>query len=162
LKPGTRIVSHDFSMDDWKPDQHVQVNAPDKYSGAGGTSDIYFWTIPAKTAGTWRWELALRGRPQAYEIRIEQRYQAVSGTANVNGRNVALQNPRLQADQLRFSFIADLGGGPVRHEFSGRVEGERISGSATLSGARTQGQYDWNAERAAKSAGTPAHIGMMH
>ena len=36
LKPGTRIVSHDFSMGDWKPDRVVQV--------AGKT--VYFWTVP--------------------------------------------------------------------------------------------------------------------
>jgi hypothetical protein len=162
LKPGTRIVSHDFSMEDWKPDQHVQVDAPDKYSGAGGKSDIYFWVIPAKTAGTWRWELALRGKPQAYEVRLGQKYQEVSGSVNVNGRGVALQNARLLGDQLSFSFTADLGSGPVKHEFSGRVEGERISGSASLSGARIQGQYDWNAERTAKSAAAPARIGMLH
>lgn len=162
LKPGTRIVSHDFSMEDWKPDQHVQMDAPEKYSGAGGKSDIYFWVIPAKTAGTWRWELSLRGKPHAYEVRLEQKYQVVSGMAIVNGRNTALQNVRLQGDQLGFSFTADLGGGPVRHEFRGRVEGERISGSASLSGARTQGQFDWNAERTAKSAGAPAQIGMLH
>ena len=162
LKPGTRLVSHDFSMEDWKPDQHVQMDAPEKYGGTGGKSDVYFWVIPAKTAGTWRWELALRGKPQAYEIRLEQKYQAVSGTASVNGRSAALQNVRLQGDQLRFAFTADLGVGPVKHEFSGRVEGERISGSASLSGTRTQGQYDWNAGRVPKSAGTPVHIGMMN
>ncbi len=162
LKPGTRIVSHDFSMEDWKPDQHLQVDAPDKYGGSGGRSDIYFWVIPAKSGGTWRSELALRGKSQVYEFRLEQKYQVVSGTVSVNGRGAALQNVRLQGDQLRFAFTADLGGGPVKHEFSGRVEGERINGSATLSGARTQGQYDWNAERTAKSAGVPAQIGMLH
>ena len=37
LKPGTRVVSHAFSMGDaWKPDQTITVN--------GRT--IYFWTIP--------------------------------------------------------------------------------------------------------------------
>jgi hypothetical protein len=36
LKPGTRIVSHDFSMGDWKPDQELRV--------AGKT--VYFWTVP--------------------------------------------------------------------------------------------------------------------
>jgi 2-polyprenyl-3-methyl-5-hydroxy-6-metoxy-1,4-benzoquinol methylase len=40
LKPGTRIVSHDFNMGDWKPDQVVQVQ------GSGRTHTVYFWTIP--------------------------------------------------------------------------------------------------------------------
>ena len=37
LKPGTRIVSHQFDMGDWKPDKKLEA--------AGRT--IYFWTIPA-------------------------------------------------------------------------------------------------------------------
>jgi hypothetical protein len=36
LKPGTRIVSHDFDMGDWKPDKTVKV----------GTRNVYFWTVP--------------------------------------------------------------------------------------------------------------------
>jgi len=38
LKPGTRIVSHSFDMDDWQPEKQETVD--------GAT--IYFWTIPAK------------------------------------------------------------------------------------------------------------------
>jgi ribosomal protein L11 methylase PrmA len=38
LKPGTRIVSHQFDMAEWKPEKQLEVN--------GRT--IYFWTIPAK------------------------------------------------------------------------------------------------------------------
>jgi hypothetical protein len=37
LKPGSRIVSHDFDMGDWKPEKEVNLN--------GHT--IYLWTIPA-------------------------------------------------------------------------------------------------------------------
>jgi len=36
LKPGTRIVSHDFDMGDWKPDKTAKV----------GTRSVYFWTVP--------------------------------------------------------------------------------------------------------------------
>ena len=42
LKPGTRVVSHAFSMGDaWPPEKTLNVN--------GRT--IYFWTIPANAAG---------------------------------------------------------------------------------------------------------------
>jgi len=40
LKPGTRIVSHDFDMGDWAPEKTVKV----------GTDTIYLWTIPARSA----------------------------------------------------------------------------------------------------------------
>ena len=41
LKPGTRIVSHDFDMGDWKPEQVLTVD----------NSTIYYWTITPDLAG---------------------------------------------------------------------------------------------------------------
>jgi tRNA G37 N-methylase Trm5 len=38
LKPGTRIVSHQFAMGDWKPEKTIQLNG----------RVVYFWTIPAR------------------------------------------------------------------------------------------------------------------
>ncbi len=42
LKPGTRIISHDFDMGDWKPEKRVEV----------GTARVLFWTIPEKPPDT--------------------------------------------------------------------------------------------------------------
>jgi hypothetical protein len=150
LKPGTRIVSHDFSMGDWKPDVYVQMHSREKYTGAGGDSEIYFWVVPAKVAGEWRWELAPGGKSQTYAMTLNQTFQMVTGTLTLNGRSQPLQNAKLSGDELSFTFTADLGTGPVKHEFKGRVEGEQLIGNATLSGSRTQGRYDWNAARAAQ------------
>lgn len=154
LRPGTRLVSHDFDMGDWKPDSHIKMDTQDKYGGAGGLSEIYFWVVPARVAGVWRWELPVRGRRVAYEVKLEQKYQVISGTAAVGGRSVKLQNARLRGDAIRFSFTADVNGAPVKHEFSGKVAGEAVTGSARLSGARLQGQLEWSAQRIAQpSAG---------
>jgi SAM-dependent methyltransferase len=150
LKPGTRIVSHDFSMGDWKPDAFVQMHSLEKYTGAGGDSEIYFWVVPAKVAGEWRWTLDLRGKPQAYVVTLRQTFQVVNGTFTLNGRSVPLQNVKISGDELSFGLVADWGAGPVKHEFRGKVDGGQVHGSATLSGSRTQGRYDWHAERAVK------------
>jgi len=147
LKPGTRLVSHDFDMGDWKPDTHIKMDAKDKYGGAGGASEIYFWIVPARVAGVWRWALPVSGKPLDYEVTLEQRYQVITGSAAVGGRAVKLQNARLRGDAIRFSFTAEVNGAPVKHEFSGRVAGEAVTGSAKMSGARLQGQHDWNARR---------------
>lgn len=40
LKPGTRLLSHDFDMGDWVPDQRVDV----------GNRTVYFWRIPNRKA----------------------------------------------------------------------------------------------------------------
>jgi 16S rRNA G966 N2-methylase RsmD len=151
LKPGTRIVSHDFSMNDWKPDAYVQIYSREKYTGTGGESEIYFWVVPAKVAGAWRWELPLRGKPQAYAVTLNQTFQVVTGNVSVNGRAMPLQNVKLSGDELSFTFTADLGAGPVKHEFKGKADGDRLDGAATLSASRTQGRYDWSATRAAQT-----------
>src|SRR5688572_15874896 len=46
LKPGSRIVSHAFSMGDWEPEEEVTVEP--------GGQTVYFWIIPAKVEGTWK------------------------------------------------------------------------------------------------------------
>jgi hypothetical protein len=151
LKPGTRLVSHDFSMDDWKPDTHVQMEVKEKYGGSGGKSDIYFWVVPAKVGGTWQWEMPVSGKSVAYEVTLSQKFQTISGTVKVNGRAVPLQSPRLRGDQISFAFSAAINGAPVAHEFSGKVEGEALAGTARLSGGRIQAQLEWSARRTAKA-----------
>lgn len=48
LKPGTRIVSHDFTFEKWKPDRSITVETPEKYDLTGSwTSDVHLWIVPA-------------------------------------------------------------------------------------------------------------------
>jgi hypothetical protein len=152
LAPGTRLVSHDFDMGDWRPDTHLVVDAKDKYGDVAGKSDVYYWVVPARVAGSWQWQLPMGGKPRSYELRLEQKYQVISGTARVDGREVKLQGTRLNGADIRFSFTAEMNGAPVKHEFSGRVDGAAINGTAALSGSRVQAQLEWAARR---SAGTP-------
>ena len=147
LKAGTRIVSHDFSMDDWQPEEHIQMPAPDKYGGSGGTSDIYLWLVPAKVAGAWRWELPLRGGAIPYELDVQQRFQKVTGTVRVAGQSVPLESARVTGDRIELVFTAQVHGAPVRHRLSGRMDGGAIEGSAQLTGARLQSELQWDAQR---------------
>lgn len=152
LRPGTRLVSHDFSMEDWKPDAHVQMEVKEKYGGAGGKSDIYFWVVPAKVGGTWQWQLPVFGKGRAYEVTLNQKFQVLTGSVKVGGRSVTLQNLRLRGDEIRFAFTSEVDGTPVKHQFTGKVEGEGIIGTARLSGGRVQAQLEWAAQRTAKAA----------
>lgn len=157
LKPGTRLVSHDFDMGDWKADESVRMDAGDKFSGAGGDSDVYYWVVPAKVAGNWRSQLPVSGKPQTYEFSIEQKFQMISGSARVNGRPVKIENAKLRGAELAFSFSADVNGTPVKHEFSGSVvDGDRIIGQVALSGSRLTARVEWIAERAVRVAGMEA------
>jgi len=160
LAPGTRLVSHDFDMGDWKPDVHVNMEARDKYGGAGGNSDIYYWVVPAKVAGSWNWQSPVSGKPQSYQMRLEQKYQELKGTVSVGGRPVALQGVAIRGAEIRFSFTAEINGAPLKHAFTGKVEGDAINGTVELSGARIQSRLEWNARRGARSAGAPRGVAL--
>lgn len=148
LKPGTRLVSHDFDMDDWKPDERVRMTAEDKFSGAGGESDIYLWIVPAKAGGSWRLQLPVAGKAQTYELALEQKYQQLGGSVRINGRSAKIENARLRGDDISFAFTADVNGAAIRHEFSGRVSGAQMAGQVALSGSRLAARVEWGAERA--------------
>lgn len=147
LKPGTRIVSHDFSMNDWQPDLHVSMPAPDKYGGSGGTSDVYLWLVPAKVAGRWRWSLPLRGGAVQYELEAEQRFQTFTGAVRVAGQRVPVHAQKVSGDRVELAFTASIAGSPVRHVYAGRIAGSEISGSVQLTGARLQSELQWDAEK---------------
>ena len=153
LKPGTRIVSHDFSMDDWRPDDTASLEVQDKYGpgGGSGTSAIYFWVVPAKVTGPWQWQSSIAGKPQNYEMVLEQNFQVITGTVRVGGRSVKLLDATLRGVEISGSFMADVNGSALKHEFAGRVAGGSIEGSMKLSGSRAQGQLDWSATRGNRS-----------
>ena len=158
LKPGTRLVSHDFSMDDWKPDGYESIDVKEKYGAAPGNSSIYFWVVPAKVTGPWRWQLPVGGKPQSYELELDQKFQEISGTVRVGARASALQNAKLSGDQITFSFTADVNGTPLKHNFAGRVGIDSIVGTASVSGPRSQSQHEWSATRGARAGSADGRV----
>ena len=76
LKPGTRIVSHDWDMGDWKPDQTSVLSVPDKKVGLDKQSRVHLWVVPAQVHGVW----CGSGRLGAYVLTLQQKYQEVQGT----------------------------------------------------------------------------------
>src|SRR3990172_7580430 len=137
LKPGTRIVSHDYAMGDWKPDAEKTVPVPDKPVGAKKESAIYFWVVPARVDGRWRSRLPQGGRSVEFELR--QQFQELSGTAKIAGRGIALERATLSGPFL--SFRVQDGERTLR--FSGYASAGRINGQLGI-GDRT---YRWRALR---------------
>ena len=75
LKPGTRIVSHDWDMGDWAPDRTTVIQVPDKAVGREKSSKVHVWTVPAPVDGLWCAAGLLRGA----SIRLAQKYQTFDG-----------------------------------------------------------------------------------
>jgi len=127
MKPGTRVVSHSFSMEDWEADQTVS----EEYRTA------YFWIVPAKVEGTWTWTAS---REEAALV-VRQTFQRIEGSLSVGGRERSLINAKLEAD--RISFMIDEGRGAWR-EYSGRVTGGEIRGTSKATDGKT---VNWSAKR---------------
>jgi SAM-dependent methyltransferase len=132
MRPGTRVVSHAFTMDDWKADQTDTVE--------GRTA--YLWIVPAQVEGTWRWTLKGEGTRE-YEALLRQHFQQVEGLVQLNGKTGQMRNIRLRGDQLSFTVFETTGWEPVRRDFSGRVSGDTIEGTVKL----PEGEAKWTATR---------------
>ncbi|HXF67757.1 MAG TPA: class I SAM-dependent methyltransferase [Burkholderiales bacterium] len=142
LKPGTRVVSHDFDLGEWRPDARRTVPVPDKPYGPP-SSEIYLWIVPANAAGIWRWRLAVEGRELDHELALEQTFQALAGKLVVGGRPARLEEARMRGEEIRFAIVAEEQGRTLRIEYEGRVTGDAIFGRARLGG----GEQEWKAVR---------------
>jgi len=98
LKPGTRIVSHDWDMADWKPDRTTTVPVPDKKVGREKSSRIHLWVVPAKVAGLWCGAGLLRAAGVA--LSLTQQFQEVQGTLTRRARKRELTG-RLDGNLMR-------------------------------------------------------------
>lgn len=96
LKPGTRIVSHDWDMGDWMPDRTTVVPVPDKAVGRERSSKVHLWTVPARVDGLWCATGLLRGA----SIRLTQKYQIFEGTLAWRDRTRALSG-QIKGTELR-------------------------------------------------------------
>jgi SAM-dependent methyltransferase len=129
LRPGTPIVSHDFDMGEWKPDQTVAVEAPDR------VHTVYFWVIPADVSGAWTWtEKDASGKDVDYRLDLDQDFQNMTGTLSVDGREQKIEQASVTGDRLSFTVYRGEGQAPAT--FSGRVSGNVMSGSVERPGER--------------------------
>ena len=138
LKPGTRIVSHDYALGDWKPDAQKTIPVPDKPVGVRKESTIYFWVVPARVEGRWQSRLPRGGRSVEFELR--QKFQELSGTAKIAGRTIALERTLLSGPFL--SFRVQDGKRTLR--FNGYASEGRIAGQLGIG----DHAYRWRALRA--------------
>lgn len=93
LRPGSRVISHAFTMDDWVPDRIARV----------GNIPIFFWIVPARVAG--EWAVSFPGGEQG-RLSLQQEYQVVTGTLTLGRRTMPLRDVQLSGATLMFSYSA--------------------------------------------------------
>jgi len=144
LKPGTRVVSHDYDMREWRPDAEETMPAPDKKVGIRKESMVYLWIVPARVEGEWTFELSSGGKTRRTRLVLQQRFQFVSGSVELPGQgDVPISLGRLRGDELRLTLPPGaLDRGPV--ELVGRVRGDSVDGTVRRADREVA---HWNARR---------------
>jgi hypothetical protein len=142
LKPGARIVSHDFDFGEWKPDRSVDVQTPEKYDLTGSwTSTVHLWTVPAALEGAWLGNLA-GGRDAPFRLEVKQRYQHFEGRLVRDAQVSVLRDAQIDGARIRFSAPGADGRLEI---FTGTVQDGRITGEARAGNAAAA--VRWSATR---------------
>jgi SAM-dependent methyltransferase len=136
LRPGARVVSHDWDLGDWPPDHQETMPAPDKAVGVSRESKVFLWIVPARVQGSWRIETTLPGA-QSGTLALRQRYQLFEGTLDSG----VLQGGRATGKGVAFTVT---GATPFAGRYEGAAEGNAISGRVVRAD-RTAGT--WRAAR---------------
>jgi hypothetical protein len=119
LRPGTRVVSNSFDMDDWKPDQTVTAS-----ENCTSWCEAYLWIVPAKVQGTWKLADG--------ELTVQQSFQTVHGTLQTAAGITQISNGKLNGEQITFNA--------GRTRYTGRVSGDEMQG-------KLAGGGNWKATR---------------
>jgi SAM-dependent methyltransferase len=125
MRPGARVVSHAFDMGEWQPDERETI----------GGRKLYLWIVPARVAGRWHIEQGER----RMEVTFRQHFQALSGTATIDGEAVPLYDGRVRGNEIHFVIGTPPG---AAQSFRGRIDGDRIE-------ALGSDASPWQATRAA-------------
>jgi hypothetical protein len=142
-RPGTRVLTSTWDLGSWQPDQ-VDKEGP----------GIYLWIVPARVAGGWDWELSVAGKRVRYSALLEQHLQLVEGPARAADRREVFEHVTLRGADIAFSLNITLDAmGLTRHDFSGKVDGDQIAGTVTLTPANQAATtLPWRARRSDRSA----------
>jgi hypothetical protein len=133
LRPGTRVVSHDWDMGDWEPDDRRVIATSGKEVWPLKESTVYLWIVPARVAGYWRGTLLGPDGEEPVVIEFAQRFQNASanvwlrrwniaGSGSLRGNSMSLRLDRSSwkpgSAPLKFTLRVD----------EGRIEGEALDG----------------------------------
>jgi SAM-dependent methyltransferase len=138
LKPGTRIVAHDYGFSDWKPDRQVTIS-----------KTFYLYIVPARVGGQWRLEAELPSGKHGYDVQFEQRYQEIRGGARVRGGFLPAFEARLSGDRVSFVLVED----DVSHRYEGHVREDVMEGVVRSGVGPKLAESRWRAVRTRDPAG---------
>jgi SAM-dependent methyltransferase len=146
MKPGTRIVTHDYDMGEWPPDEVIELPVAEKLVGPLGRSKVFLFIVPADARGTWRSNLPEHGG--RWEFRVTQEYQKLEVKAFSGSREQQVRGKRLRGEEIRLVMTGMVGDKPSTQAFKGRLKGDRIDGEVSITNGEETRTLPWTATRA--------------
>ena len=133
LRPGTRILSHDYPLSGWVPEKYVQMDLEDKVAISGVTTTlIYLYLVPAKVAPSWNATMPAAVSKEPVRLNLRQQITRVSGMARLGGRDVVVEDGIVRGEKISFRLLAN----GRSYEFTGTVKGGVIDGTVEGGGTK--------------------------
>jgi hypothetical protein len=137
LRPGTRILSHDYPLTGWVPEKYVQMDLEDKVAISGVTTTlIYLYLVPAKLEPAWTASMPAAVSKEPVRLNLRQQITRVSGIARLGGRDVVVEDGVLRGEKISFRLLAN----GRSYVFSGTVKGGSIV-DGSVEGAGTKAAW---------------------
>ena len=167
LEPGARIVSHDFDMDDWEPDQRAEVNSGNFYSDTLVVvpsldvdnysrlqkklnqnqplsflpHDVYYWEVPADARGQWKWQTT----GKAFNMTMDQNFQQIHAEIHAGNTALTIKSEKLMGERINIRAVNPET--QTRYLFNGRIDGDTIKGKIQIRSDDGKRVENWRAER---------------
>jgi len=165
LNPGTRIVSHEFSMEKWEPDATSSVKTGDRKNPqiveywedqAADIWDehkVYFWFIPGNVTGTWNLMIPEISGKDKFTLKFDQEFQRVRGEAfeGASSIPVFIKDEKIKGNMLQFTLERKRKGRTESMHFEGRVHGNTMQGTLKIEGYPGKTKIKWKASRDAST-----------
>jgi len=145
LKPGARIVSHDYDLGPWPFDEMIELALAEKMVGPLGRSRIFLWLVPADARGRWIADLPEFGG--RWQFDVKQNFQVLDVDARTGGANLVVRGARMRGEEIRLAITGAVGGKGYNSLFVGKVADGRIEGSLRISDGESIRNIPWKAAR---------------
>ncbi len=161
LKPGTRVVSHEFNMGKWEPDESLTVRTGDQENpnvedywdlhemDYWDSHQVHFWIIPANVAGTWKMAIPDITGKNELTLKLDQEFQKVRGEAfeGTSPIPVFIKDEKIKGNILQFTMERKLKGRTESIHFEGRVQDNIMQGTLKIDGRPGKEKIQWKASR---------------
>lgn len=126
MKPGTRVVSHQFGLGDWEPDETTRI----RYQST------HLWIVPANAGGEWTVSVPHAKQALTASLKIEQTFQKIRGVLVFEDVETTIREAHVSGTRIRFAFTDTDG---ALRQVDARIGQNEMVGTIAVAGRRVAG-----------------------